>query len=99
MLVESIIRVGEPIKVSNISNEKRIRLLTDCDNNSCKNFFQNVFLIELDEKNIAYHFLKVGTGKEDFEVDKKRNTAYPIFYPQGGNPLRATRVFILSLAI
>jgi len=88
MLVESIIRVGEPIKVSNISNEKRIRLLTDCDNNSCKNFFQNVFLIELDEKNIAYHFLKVGTGKEDFEVDKKRNTAYPIFYPQGGNPLR-----------
>lgn len=89
MLAESIIRVGEPIRDSDLSNKERIELLTDCNSENCKNFFQNVFLIEIDENKIGYHFLKVGTGEEDFKVDKTRNTAYPIFYPQGGNPLHA----------
>lgn len=89
MLAESIIRVGKPIRDSNLSNKERIGLLTDCNSENCKNFFQNIFLIEIDGENIEYHFLKIGSEDKGFTVDKKRNIAYPIFYPQGGNPLHA----------
>lgn len=88
MLAESIIRVGEPIRDSKISNRERLKLLTDCDNIMFKNFFQHVFLIEKDKDNIECHFLKIGMGTDDkdFEVDKTRNIAYPIIATKGGSP-------------
>ena len=94
MLVESIIRVGRPIANSNLSNEQRIRWLTDTDSENCKNFFQNVFLVEIDEEKIDYHFIILGSWEEKkFVVDKLRNRAYPILYPQGGNPLHPQGVY------
>lgn len=88
MLAESIIRVGKAIVSSKLPKHQRIRWLTDCDSVNCKNYFQNVFLVELDGESIYYHFMEIGTRKEkDFEVDFTRNNAYPIIYPQGGNPL------------
>lgn len=88
MLAESIIRVGEPIRDSKISNKERLKLLTDCDNVMFKNFFQHVFLIEIDGDNAEYHFLKVGieVGDKDFQIDKTRNFAYPIIATKGGSP-------------
>ena len=94
MLVESIIRVGKPIIHSDLSNEQRIRWLTDVDSENCKNFFQNVFLIELDGEETDYHYITLGFWDDkSFFVDKLRNKAYPILYPQGGNPLHAQGVY------
>lgn len=94
MLVESIIRVGRPIVHSNLSNEQRIRWLTDIDSENCKNFFQIVFLVEIDKEKIDYHYVTLGFWKEKkFVVDELRNKAYPILYPQGGNPLHAQGVY------
>ncbi len=94
MLVESIVRVGRPIVDSDLSNEQRIRWLTDVDSENCKNFFQNVFLIEIDKDKIDYHYLTLGFWEEKkFVVDEIRNKAYPVLYPQGGNPLHAQGVY------
>lgn len=88
MLAESIIRVGEAMKDSEISNKERLELLTDCDSILFKNFFQHVFLIEINKDSVGYHFMKVGMGEDDksFEVDKTRNFAYPIIATKGGDP-------------
>ncbi len=88
MLAESVIRVGEPIRDSKISNKERLELLTDYDNIMFKNFFQHVFLIEIDGENVRYHFMKVGIGDDDknFETDKARSFAYPIIATKGGDP-------------
>src|SRR5690554_5299063 len=94
MLAESIIRVGRPIVDSNLPNERRIRWLTDTDSENCKNYFQNVFLVELDEEETEYYYIELGLweGKR-FNVDTMRNNAYPILYPQGGNPRHAQGVY------
>lgn len=101
MLAESIIRVGRPIKNSDLSPRERIRLLTDVSSDNCKNFFRHVLLIEIDGKEVSFQILQLGAlviqdKKEDFEVDQRRNTAFPIFYPNGGNPLHAQGIYPLS---
>lgn len=94
MLSEDIIRIGRPIATSDLSNEQRIRWLTDVDNEVCKNYFQNVFLLELDNEHEAFHYLKIGDGeKKNFQVARNRNTAFPIIYPNGGNPLKAQGIY------
>ncbi|WAA11991.1 hypothetical protein [Fervidibacillus halotolerans] len=94
MLAEDIVRIGRPIAKSNLSNEMRIRWLTDIDNEVCKNYFRNVFLIEMNEEKEAFHFMTIGDGEDkNFEVDRRRNTAFPIIYPNGGNPLNAQGIY------
>lgn len=94
MLAESIIRIGKPIVESDLPNQERIRWLTDIDSDNCKNYFKNVFLVELDGDKASLHYLTIGdlVGK-DFIVDQQRNNAYPILYPQGGNPLHAQGIY------
>lgn len=88
MLAESIIRIGEPIRDSEISNKERLDLLTDYDNIMFKNFFQHVFLIEIDEGNIRYHLMKIGMGDDDksFKTDRTRSFSYPVIATKGGDP-------------
>ncbi len=98
MLAESIIRIGRPIVKSDLSNKERIRWLTDVSSENCKNFFQNVFLVELGEKEDALQYIQVGNirrenKKESFYVDQARNVAFPVIYPSGGNPLNAQGVY------
>lgn len=100
MLAESIIRIGRPIKNSDLSPRERIRLLTDVDSENCKNYFQHVFLVELNKGKINLRILQLGdkvieNKKEQFKVDSRRNTAFPIFYPNGGNPLHAQGTYPL----
>lgn len=88
MLAQSIIRVGEPIVKSSLPGHERLRWLTDCDLVNCKNFFQNVFLIEINGDELSYHFMRIGSGEgKEFKVNEMRNNAYPIIYPRGGSPL------------
>lgn len=101
MLSEAIIRIGKPIVKSDLPIVERIRWLTDVDNENCKNYFQNVWIVELDENDIALQYLQMGektkVGKKDiFIVDRKRNVAFPIVLPNGGNALLAQGIYPLS---
>ncbi|WP_019419614.1 hypothetical protein [Paenibacillus sp. OSY-SE] len=94
MLAESIIRIGRPIVQSDLPNQQRIRWLTDVDSENCKNFFQHVFLIELDGDNTAFHFIQIGDIEDkSFVPNKINNIAFPILYPNGGNPLHAQGIY------
>lgn len=100
MLAESIIRIGRPIKNSTLSPRERIRLLTDVSSENCKNYFRHVFIIELNGEEINFLELELGEKsidkkKENFWVDTRRSTAFPIFYPNGGNPLHAQGIYAL----
>lgn len=94
MLAESIIRIGRPVVHSDLPIQQRIRWLTDVDSENCKNFFQHVFLIELEEDETAFHFIEVGSVEgKTFVPNKLRNNAFPILYPNGGNPLHPQGVY------
>lgn len=93
MLAEAIIRIGRPLARSSMKAADRIRWLTDVGNETCKNYFQNVWVAELgpEEARDSLHYLQIGEMKEDgkqsvFEVDSKRIAAFPFHYPNGGNP-------------
>ena len=63
MLAESIIRLGQSIVASDLPIKERIRWLTDVSSENCKNFFRNVFLIELGDCQDIFHQLKLGDLK------------------------------------
>lgn len=101
MLAESIIRIGRPIKNGDMPSREKIRLLTDVGSLNCKNFFRHVLLIEVDETELRFQTMELGNivkgenNKEDFDVSSKKSTAFPIFYPNGGNPLHAQGIYAL----
>ena len=100
MLTESIVRIGKPIVRSDLPVRERIRWLTDVNSDNCKNFFQNVFLIELGNEKDALRRLQIGNTikakkKEVFVVDEGWNTSFPMLYPSGGNPLNAQGIYPL----
>lgn len=102
MLAEAIIRIGRPLARSSMKAADRIRWLTDVGNETCKNYFQNVWVAELgpEEARDSLHYLQIGEMKEDgkqsvFEVDSKRIAAFPFHYPNGGNPLNAQGIYPL----
>lgn len=100
MLSESIIRIGRAVKQGETSFRKKIRLLTDVGSENCKNYFRNAFIVEVSESEADVQFLQLGDvvtedKKENFKVDTDRSTAFPIFYPNGGNPLHAQGVYAL----
>ncbi len=100
MLAESIIRIGRPIKNSDMPCREKIRLLTDVSSENCKNFFRHVFLIEIAGKETGFQLIEmgnktVGEKKETFKVDERRNVAFPVLFPNGGNPLHAQGIYPL----
>ena len=100
MLAESIIRIGRPIKDGGMPCREKIRLLTDVSSENCKNFFRHVFLIELAGESCCLQHIELGdrafeNNKETFTVNSRRSVAFPIFYPNGGNPLHAQGIYPL----
>jgi hypothetical protein len=101
MLSEAIIRIGRPIKEANdLPPRERIRLLTDVSATNCKNYFQNVFVVELAGEDTKAQLLQVGIlsgagASRDFTVDEERACSFPVSYPNGGNPLLAQGVYPL----
>lgn len=94
MLAEPIIRMGRAFVQGDLPIQERIRWLTDVDSENCKNYFQNVFVIELSEEQEKLHIFEVGNKgqdgkKQSFNVNLERNIAFPFFFPNGGNPLNA----------
>jgi hypothetical protein len=100
LLAEAIIRIGRPVVNSDLPLTERIRWLTDVDSENCKNYFQHVWVVECLKEETALHFIEIGKKvkvekKETFLVDTARNVAFPIIYPNGGNPLHAQGVYPL----
>lgn len=102
MLAEAIVRIGRPLAQSSMTVSERIRWLTDVGMDTCKNFFQHVWVLELgmNEEDDNLHFMEIGQlkgegKKADFQVDSKRATAFPFHFPNGGNPLNAQGVYPL----
>jgi hypothetical protein len=102
LLAEAIVRIGRPLARSVMTVKDRIRWLTDVDSESCKNYFQHVWVVELapDEPHDTLHFMEIGEmkgegKKAEFNVDSRRNIAFPIHFPNGGNPLNAQGVYPL----
>lgn len=104
MLASEIVRIGRPIKNSNMSSQDRICLLTDVNSENCKNYFRHVFLLERSEMGFKLQFMELGNmvssiengkTKESYQVDQNKNVAFPIFYPNGGNPLHAQGLYPL----
>lgn len=100
MLAEAIIRIGRPVKNSDLPLTDRIRWLTDVDSENCKNYFQNVWIVECVEGETKLHYMEIGKKakiekKETFLVDTTKNIAFPIIYPNGGNVLNAQGVYPL----
>ncbi|SFI00753.1 hypothetical protein SAMN05192551_10595 [Tindallia magadiensis] len=99
MLVSSMIQLGVPIAESeSLSAKERVKWLSDIELEACKNYFRNVFLIELEEETEAFHYMQVGSpDPEDpkkFKVShEKQSAAFPVIFPQGGNPLNAQGVY------
>ena len=95
MLAEAIVRIGRPLARSSMTVTERIRWLTDVGQESCKNYFQHVWVMELAEGQAdILHFLQIGQmdgsgNKAEFKVDEKRAVAFPFHFPNGGNPLKA----------
>lgn len=102
MLAEAIVRIGRPLAQSSMTVSERIRWLTDVGMDTCKNFFQHVWVLELgmNEEDDKLHFMEIGQmkgegKKADFQVDSKRATTFPFHFPNGGNPLNAQGVYPL----
>lgn len=80
------------------SIQEQIGLLTDVHSENCKNYFQNVFVAEITEKDVEVFRLEVGErtmekNKEKFSTDYDRSKSFPIIYPNGGNPLHAQGIY------
>ncbi|MBB5174424.1 hypothetical protein [Texcoconibacillus texcoconensis] len=96
MLLDAIIRVGRPIVHSSLSNEKRIKYLTDIENDTCKNFFENVFIVEVSEMGETSQMINLQDHSDNNGnpvVNHDRTSAFPFFMPSGGNPLNAQGLY------
>ncbi|MTI80795.1 MAG: hypothetical protein FH758_07920 [Firmicutes bacterium] len=92
MLLKQIVQIGKSIVSSTMSMEERIQLLTDVNNEQTKNFYNNVFMVEVDaKKGVDLQFFSLQSG--DGKVDLAKATAIPITLPAGGNPLHAQGVY------
>ncbi|MFD2671137.1 hypothetical protein [Marinicrinis sediminis] len=79
-----------------MSVRKRISLLTDVHSTNCKNYFQHVVIVELGDKETRASKIMIGDldkEKSDFKVNEEESVAFPIIYPNGGNPLHAQGIY------
>src|SRR5690349_3855418 len=93
MLIEEFYRLGRALLRSDPAPEELLRLVTDVSKDTAKNFYRNVFIVELPregqgEVRVRYGVFGDVEGKDDFKV-ASRAVGIPISLPAGGNPLQA----------
>ena len=90
MLIEDLIRLGSPYLKSKIPSSEVIRLITDVMSPMTKNFWKNVWIVEVAEDGIKVHFKSWGTDNNgDFSPNYGNVVAAPISIPSGGNKILA----------
>ncbi len=99
MLIEELIRLGQPVLESGLEPRTVLRLITDVTDNTVKNFYQHVIVVELPPEgsqagpavlpvqNWQVEQQVAGKKKPDIDVDVERAVGVPISLPSGGNPL------------
>ena len=97
MLTEMMVRKGRAVKESDWMYQERIALLTDVHSENCKNYFQNVLIVEWDGVRATARKKMIGqfVDKNKFEIDKEETPAFPVIFPHGGNPLHAQGIYPL----
>ena len=92
MLLSDMIKIGMPIINSNMTIMERVQLLTDVGKDEVKNFYGNIFLIEINNNEADFHFYSLQNEKEG-TVNLNDAIGLPITLPSGGNPLLAQGVY------
>ncbi|NQS75042.1 MAG: hypothetical protein HQP61_01170 [Peptococcaceae bacterium] len=94
MLLTDIIRIGQPIVESEMSIGERIQLLTDVSKDEVKNFYGNVFIVELNNEETILHYRKL-QDEVNGPVNLDTAIVMPVTIPSG-NPLLAQGIYPLA---
>ena len=95
MLIDDLIRLGRPLLYGDLKAEEILRLITGVNDVRVKNFYRNVFVIELpaddesDPRALPRQVFGSETDDHDFEVAETQAIGAPFVLPSGGNPLNA----------
>src|SRR5438128_861134 len=95
MLSEELIRLGRPLVDGGLAPHEILNIITDVSDTRAKNFFRNIFVVELPTEGgdkPAVRWMQLGQeieheGDTDFHVDVSRAVGIPFSLPAGGNPL------------
>ena len=98
MLIDAIVKMGKPVVESDLPVQERIRYLTDIENDQAKNFFSNIFVVEIIEQKATVERFSLTVEKDKKTiVSKDLAPSFPIILPAGGNPLHAQGFYPLPL--
>lgn len=92
MLISDIVRIGKPMIQSRMNIKERIQLLTDVGKEEVKNFYGNIFIVELDDEKTIFHYTKYQDNKNE-PAKLSYAVGLPITLPSGGNPLLAQGIY------
>lgn len=92
MLLSDIVRIGRPLVNGKMNIKERIQLLTDVGKEEVKNFYGNIFLIEVNSDNATFHYYQLQDEKNG-PADLNYAIGLPISLPSGGNPLLAQGIY------
>lgn len=92
MLLSDIIKIGQPLIESDMSPRERIQLLTDFGKEEVKNFYGNIFIVEINDNRTSLQF-KQFQDEPNGPVNLEKAQGIPITLPSGGNPLHAQGIY------
>lgn len=92
MLLSDIVKIGKPLVDSSMPIMERIQLLTDFGKDEVKNFYGNVFIVEILDSRVTLHY-KQFQDEYNGPVDLEAACGIPITLPSGGNPLHAQGIY------
>lgn len=92
MLLSDIVKIGKPFVESPMSIIERIQLLTDFGKDEVKNFYGNIFIVEIHDSHTSLQF-KQFQDEHNGPVNLDEACGIPITLPSGGNPLHAQGVY------
>ncbi len=93
MIIEDLIRMGRPLLEGGMESREVLKLVSDAESETTKNFYRHVFVAELAEHSESFVSHQVW-GQEmpekkrtDFKPDVKKTIGAPFVLPKGGNQL------------
>ena len=104
MLIEDLMRLGKALLGGGMPPRDVLQLISDAESVKAKNFYQHVFVVEVDsgsDQAVALSMQVWGqrrpksakSKKMDFHPDIRRVCAAPFTLPQGGNPINAQGIY------
>ncbi len=107
MIAEQLIRSGQAFMQGVMSPETLIKIVSDSTDEKVKNYWQHVVIVEIDPKEGLVEAQQVqswgswytpeGSKKPTFSPERRRATLVPVFYPSGGDALKAQGFYGLPI--